>query len=576
MKGAPRSKEFDDIYFSQEDGLAEAEFVFLKGNNLPDAWRGEDSFTIVETGFGTGLNFLASWDLFEKTAESSQRLNFISFEQYPLSVEEIRDALAPWVDRFGAKIDRFLDVYPLRIPGVHSLCISENVFLTLIFDDVNDALPKLSGHAVDAWFLDGFTPSKNPEMWTEAVFESMARLSHDKTSFATFTAAGFVKRGLEDAGFDVSKSEGFRYKRELLVGRLPESNKKENSKTVRSVAIIGGGLAGCAMAYWLKKQGLVPTVFEAEAELASGASGNKCGMLSPRLSKLRNVNSDFYMQSFAMAIRELGQISKTHDIEFSSCGALHLMHNENMKTRYPSMVENWGWHSDHARIVDRAEASAIAGVEIEQAGLYLPDAAMANPAKLCHAYVDGIDVVYNAEIRDIQKDGTQWNVNGEAFDAVVLANAMSVKLYAQTYELVDKFGLYPVRGQVSLAPSTPFTEKLNTILNYRGYLSPAYNGVHAIGSTFDRTGTSYDLLQEDHDEVISHMEETVPCMKGQLVPNDGRAGFRVSCKYRFPISERVAKNMYVSTAHGSHGLISSLQCAAIIHNHLCSGLRVYP
>ena len=216
-----RSKEFDDVYFSAEDGLAETHHVFLKGNDLPAAWQGvegkSDRFVIGETGFGTGLNFLAAWKLFEETADEGQSLEFISFEKYPLSVEEIADALEPWRGEFDGRLERMLALYPLRVPGSHRVQMSARVGLTLIIDDVNEGMAQLDTRE-DAWFLDGFNPAKNPQMWSEEVFLQMARLSASGASFATFTAAGFVKRGLAAAGFDVEKTDGFGRKRHMLVG----------------------------------------------------------------------------------------------------------------------------------------------------------------------------------------------------------------------------------------------------------------------------------------------------------------------------------------------------------------------
>lgn len=213
MHGAPRSKEFDDVYFSAENGLAETMHVFIAGNNLPRAWEGRDEFTICETGFGTGLNFLAAWTLFEETAAPGQRLHFISFEKYPLDAEKIAEWLGPWENEFGERLKTLVSRYG---PGTAEM--SGRVNLTLIFGDVNEEIPKLEA-AVDAWFLDGFKPSANPEMWSGTVFANMARLSAPGASLATFTAAGFVRRGLAAAGFEVKKARGYGAKRDMTVGR---------------------------------------------------------------------------------------------------------------------------------------------------------------------------------------------------------------------------------------------------------------------------------------------------------------------------------------------------------------------
>lgn len=216
-KGSPASREFDDVYFSAEDGLAETAHVFLAGNNLPDSWQDKERFVICEAGFGTGLNFLAAWKLFEETAGEAQKLDVISIEKFPLSASEVATYLSPWHQELGHYLDRLLDRYPPKFPGFHRLTMSDRVTLTLIFDDVNSALPEVNAR-VDAWFLDGFMPSVNPDMWTAALFEQMTRLSDQGSRVATYTAAGHVRRALTDAGFEVKRAKGFGAKRHMTVG----------------------------------------------------------------------------------------------------------------------------------------------------------------------------------------------------------------------------------------------------------------------------------------------------------------------------------------------------------------------
>lgn len=223
-KGAPRSKEFDDVYFSALDGLAETRHVFLKGNDLPARFAERSEFTICETGFGTGLNFLAVWAEWRAckargTLEKNHALRFVSYEKYPLKREEIERFLDPWWSEFEALKAPYLSQYPQQLCGTAQLSLPENVELVLIFEDVNSALPAQE-YAVDAWFLDGFKPSSNPDMWSDTVFAQMARLSNQGATFATFTAAGFVKRGLVASGFAVEKVRGFGRKREMLIGRF--------------------------------------------------------------------------------------------------------------------------------------------------------------------------------------------------------------------------------------------------------------------------------------------------------------------------------------------------------------------
>ena len=219
MTQVPRSEQFDDVYFSVQDGLAETRHVFIDGNGLPEFWQVRERFTICETGFGTGLNFLAALCLWQSADVNTRpkNLHFISFEKFPLTKDYIRDHLSHWEEIRGA-LDQMLSVYPDDISaGRHDLDICDGARLTLIFGDVNEEMGKLSAN-VDCWFLDGFKPSSNPDMWSETVFKNMARLSAKMARFATFTAAGFVRRGLEAQGFDVRKVPGYGRKREMCVG----------------------------------------------------------------------------------------------------------------------------------------------------------------------------------------------------------------------------------------------------------------------------------------------------------------------------------------------------------------------
>lgn len=221
MINVPRSDQFDDVYFSVQDGLAETRHVFLEGNRLSDVWAGKDEFAICETGFGTGLNFLAVLNLYVDTPHDKRptKLHFISFEKYPLRREFIAEHLAHWGE-LSAQLDSLLSNYPDDLTCErYDLNIVDGVRLTLLFGDINAVMPNLEAE-VDCWFLDGFKPSSNPDMWSDRVFENMARLSCTGTTFATFTAAGFVRRGLQAAGFEVQKVSGFGRKREMCVGRF--------------------------------------------------------------------------------------------------------------------------------------------------------------------------------------------------------------------------------------------------------------------------------------------------------------------------------------------------------------------
>ncbi len=207
----PVSVRFDDPYFSLDDGLAETRYVFLDGNHLPDRFCA--GFHVAELGFGTGLNFLATWAAWEATGMSAA-LHFTSFEAFPMSGQEMARALAafpevqPWTERL-------LEQWT---PKGGSFDLGTAV-LQVIAQDARSALPTWDGQA-DAWFLDGFSPAKNPELWEEGLMAEVGRHTKPGGTVATYTAAGFVRRGLTAAGFAVERRPGFGRKRHMTIGQL--------------------------------------------------------------------------------------------------------------------------------------------------------------------------------------------------------------------------------------------------------------------------------------------------------------------------------------------------------------------
>lgn len=206
----PVSEQFDDPYFSLQDGLAETCHVFLDGNDLPARFR--DGFHIAELGFGTGLNLLAAWRAWEQSGQQGT-LHFTSFEAFPMAQQDMARALdafpdiAPWADRF----------LPLWSGGGRADL--GNLQLEVIIGDARRSLPEWTERA-DAWFLDGFSPARNPELWEASLMVEVAQHTAKDGSAATYTAAGFVRRGLEEAGFEVTRMSGFGRKRHMTKARL--------------------------------------------------------------------------------------------------------------------------------------------------------------------------------------------------------------------------------------------------------------------------------------------------------------------------------------------------------------------
>ncbi|WP_435641160.1 FAD-dependent 5-carboxymethylaminomethyl-2-thiouridine(34) oxidoreductase MnmC [Micavibrio aeruginosavorus] len=592
-----RSEIFDDIYFSAANGWAETQHVFLGGNNLAQRWVHEmgdrTRFTIAETGFGTGLNMLSAWALFDEVAPDHLKLDLVSFELYPLTKNQIAEVLAPWADKLGQhRIDALLRDYPLRVAGWHRIDLSPRVTLTLIFDDVNAALSRVViPGGVDAWFLDGFAPAKNPGMWTETVFNGMARLCAPGATFATFTAAGFVKRAMREAGYTVNRKRGFGYKWHMLAGSFPGTMRAAPQPQHQKIAVIGGGLAGTSVARVLADDGYSVVLFERD-DIASGASGNLRGMINPRISALRSSDSDFYASAYVRALRV---VTRYPDAGFMACGNLHLIRDADKGKRFTSCRDHWGWHADHMQIVDADDASDIAGVRVDHAALYLPDGGQVSPRDLCRAMAQGIERRGGVDMASIVQvpssrrrpgsfaireedpglrrddDGGAWAVDGEIFDAVVLASGIE----CLKHPALSSLPLHTVRGQIMNVEAGHPAPRAN--LCFSGYIGAAQDGVQVMGSTFQKWLDTTDLRDEDNDYILDQAHAAVPAFVPGVVMG-ARASLRCAAQDRFPVIGAVADQpgLYVSTAHGSHGIVSSMAGARIVADMIGGGVWSLP
>ncbi len=566
----PRSEQFDDIYFQIENGLEESRYVFLEKNSLPQRFSGKDRFTICETGFGTGLNFLCAWKSFEDVAAAGQHLNYISFEKYPLSKAEIAKYLSHWSGEFDGRLERLVDLYPLRIGGWHKIRVSDAVTLLLIFDDVNRAMPELDAR-VDCWFLDGHAPAKNPEMWTDTIFSNMGRLSNSGARVATFTAAGLVRRGLEGAGFHISKTKGYGRKREMIVGTF--EGERDNYAPVASpqrVAVVGGGIAGVAAAAALSGRGINVDLFE-KNELASGGSGNVRGLFNPRFTAQRGFESDFYSSAFMQALQVFKNLE---DVGYDPCGSLHLIGDEQKQKRFDGFLANWDWHQDHARFVDAEEAKDISGAAVHQGALYLPDAGMVSPYQVVHQLAKTANII-KQDVTELRQSGQQWMINGRSYDAVILACAADILKFTQTAWLP----VHTVRGQVSIIAVPDNLGGLKSNLCYGGYASRPFDGKMVVGSTFQSWLDDLSIRAEDHRDVLAKLAAVVDGFDdGTAQICDARAAFRCSAKDRVPVIGSVpdCDGIYVSVAHGSHGLTSSVLAAEMIAAQMMGEISPVP
>ena len=317
------------------------------------------------------------------------------------------------------------------------------------------------------------------------------------------------------------------------------------------VNIIGGGLAGCALAYVLKNAGAEPVIYEAGNALASGASGNDVGLYNPRFCAEYNAVAEFYEAAFREALNVFSGFGDA--VNFDQCGALHLITNDKKAVQYNKMLQSWRWEEGDMCLVSAQEASDIAGVEVDYDCLHLPQSGKVSPKKLCHAYAQGVDVHLNTPIE---------NLNDLDGDVTVLACGVS----SLAFESAQALPLSAVRGQVTYVRGQGALSNLKAILCYRGSVSPSVDGVHSVGSTFQRWLDHADVLADDDVANLGFLFDAVPALKGVYTVEKSWAGLRTASRDYFPVVGQLSEGVYISSAHGSHGLLSTLLSANTLSN----------
>lgn len=585
------SARFGDVYFSRDSGLEEKQYVFLQGNRLADRFgslQPDTAFSIGETGFGTGLSFLCAWQLFDAVASPGASLDFFSVEKYPLDEEELSAALALWPQLRPYTAGLMLR-WRRRVPGWNRWSFAGGrVRLTLAIEDVAEALPET--HGIDAWFLDGFSPARNPEMWTQQIFHCIARASRAGASFATYTCAGVVRRALEQAGFQVRKISGFGRKREMLQGELPGPFPVRPAPS--TAIVIGGGVAGCAAASALANRGLVVELLESEPLLAAGASGNPIGILHARLSAGMNALHRFVLASYGHALTLLDETLPVDDVMRSECGELQLSFSAEEAKRIEKLAAlDWPLHV--FRSVDAAEASALAGIELSYGGLWFPGSGWLAPLQLCAALLGSQPIILytGRTVKSLTPTSHGWCVQAEDQRKQVSSLEAEIVVVCTGYQVkslpaLANLPLTPVRGQLTLIPATPASRNLRTIVCGSGYLAPAVAGRHVVGATHRFNDTSINLNVSEHAENLSRLREISPVLQRlsddviqdarQLEQLDGRASIRGSVPGAMPLVGELLPGLYTSLGHGTRGLITAGLSAESVAATACGQLLPLP
>nr|WP_276558598.1 bifunctional tRNA (5-methylaminomethyl-2-thiouridine)(34)-methyltransferase MnmD/FAD-dependent 5-carboxymethylaminomethyl-2-thiouridine(34) oxidoreductase MnmC [Enterobacter hormaechei] len=564
-EGTPVSRDFDDVYFSNDNGLEETRYVFLDGNHLGTRFpeHPRSLFVVAESGFGTGLNFLTLWQAFDcfraaYPEATLQRLHFISFEKFPLTAHDLRLAHQRWPE-LAHWAEQLQTQWPPAIGGCHRLILDDGrVTLDLWLGDINDLTDKLDdsmNQKVDAWFLDGFAPAKNPDMWSPHLFSAMARLARPGATLATFTSAGFVRRGLQEAGFTMRKTKGFGRKRDMLVGVMEQDLAipaqapwfARRASTSREVAIVGGGIASALLSLALLHRGWQVTLYCADEAPATGASGNRQGALYPLLSAHDPALFQFFPAAFTFARRLYDSLPVAFDHDW--CGVTQLGWDEKSQQKITQML-SLGLPETIAHAVTAQQVAETAGVDTGCGGIQYPLGGWLCPAELTSAAIAlgqsrGLTVHYAHKVQSLSRTA-HWKLRfadgKEAQHAsVVLANGHHITQFTQTASLP----VYPVGGQVSHIPTAPQLSKLRQVLCYDGYLTPQNpsNGHHCIGASYHRGETDMHYSEADQQQNRQRLVDSFPdaswAKEVDVSEGQARCGVRCATRDHLPMAGNV-------------------------------------
>ncbi|MDR2000242.1 MAG: bifunctional tRNA (5-methylaminomethyl-2-thiouridine)(34)-methyltransferase MnmD/FAD-dependent 5-carboxymethylaminomethyl-2-thiouridine(34) oxidoreductase MnmC [Zoogloeaceae bacterium] len=558
----PYSTRYDDIYHSAQGGLEQARHVFLGGNNLPDAWQGRERFVIYETGFGLGLNFLATWQAWQRDPQRCRRLHFVSIEKHPFRRDDLAKLHQQWPELadFSA---RLAAQWPVLVPGLHRLHFENDaITLTLVFGDAAIWQPQLALSA-DAFYLDGFAPDRNPDLWSDATFAQLRRLAAAGATLATWTVAEDVIQRVSAAGFSWEKRSGFGNKRHMLVARAA-GTRGEARAADRRIVVIGAGAAGSSISQRLAARDYEVTVIERGPAPAGGASGNKAGVFRPLPSLDDTRQSRLLRACFLYGQRHLARLD---GVRYGMVGALHIARDAKHEDSQRRAIERQQTPPELARYVDRAEASSLAGWPVPLGGWWFPNAGWINPPSLCAANLAGLATRFGIEVARMERIGPLWRLydtNGQLIaeaPQLVLANGIG------TPKLLPRAPIRVGRGLVSHLPEAA-VPPFNIVATRNGYITPAVDGIHCAGATLAAGDLDPSPRLADHQENLLRLDAILPDYANGIAPDTlaGRVGFRPMSPDRLPIVGPVSAsdNLWILNGFGARGLVWASLCAELL------------
>jgi tRNA 5-methylaminomethyl-2-thiouridine biosynthesis bifunctional protein len=549
---SPYCQRFDAIYFDSESAIQQSDYVFIHKNNIKQRLHdAKKVFTIADTAFGTGLNFLLTLQAYQIAQQSSPTplspLHFISTEKHPLSKDQLVQSLSilPQLSPFAIELVKdypkcSVDEFEQKF---ETTFLNGQVRLTLTFDDAAKSFTSMKCSKlglVDAWFLDSCSVEKNLGMWSEELSVQIGRLSKEQATLTASTNNDLVKRQLHDVGFRLEK-KGVENKHKEMFAAVMQSNPittkgyqlRPRIKKPQHVSIIGGGIASACTALALTKQGVQVTLYCKDAELAQGGSSNAIGALYPLLHQQKDDISEFYQQAFWRAKALYTEVAeKGFSFAHQWCGLLEVSYKESLINRQQAFEKLNTWPKELIHGVNAALASKLSNTDSPYGGLFMPNAGWISPQELVQQVFQAARATNNlkiitdthiSKIRQVKNaasnlDGAKssWCMStnqGElnASVLVICAGADAIDI-----EQLNELPLTATRGQVTSMRSNSKINKLSTVICHKGYLTPESNGIHCIGATFQKNDTNINTNKADDNYNLTMLDKCLPELAAKI------------------------------------------------------------
>ena len=512
--GTPYAPDYDDVYHSDDGGPAQARAVFLAGNQLPARWAHRSVFTVMETGFGLGLNFLVTLKTWREDALRCERLHYIAIEKHPLTLTDLKVCHAAWPE-LADEAAALQMQWPLPLPGHHRLqFFGGAVTLTLVFGDIADTWPQIDA-PFDACYLDGFAPARNPDMWQPALLRHCGRLAAPGATLATYTTAPAVRDALTAAGFTVERLPGYGRKRH----RLAATFTPPTWQTQHAVP-------------------LTPTIDKRKALITGGASGIRAGLLHPHLSPDDALLSRLIRHGFLYALATWKRLSDGHPLSGACDGMAHVALDPLSEAGMASTAARLGLPGEYAQFMDRSALSAACGLSLSAGGYWYPQAGWMTPATLIEAQLQqsGAQGLFSRHVDRLEHHAGQW----QAIDAngAVIAQA-PVAILANSHDAARlspfAYPLQRVRGQLSYLPGSTLPVLQHAVTG-SGYAVKTADNTLVIGSTYSEEDESTQLSAADHAANLAMMGELFPDHQNTgAEPLSGFVGFRAATADHLPL-----------------------------------------